>query len=52
MTRPNVLLALLLLTPGLATAFAKPIAGKQMKADREALVACYNPETKRLEPCF
>ena len=52
MKRLNVLLGILLLTTGLGTTYAAPTTGKQMTAQREALVACYNPETKRLEPCF
>lgn len=44
-----------LLLPALAVltlnvAHAAPKAGYSQQ--REALVACYNPETKRLEPCF
>lgn len=47
---------LALLLPVLATltlsvAHAAPTAAGYTQ-QREALVACYNPETKRLEPCF
>ena len=45
--------SLVLLASALGVTVAAPIPSTaQISVQREAPVACYNPETKRLEPCF